>query len=115
MYKRHQEIVEKSRASWIKAYGHEPPEDTGPGTWLDGHFWSTRCLECCSLRLSRMNLVSVENYFEQGIVTQDMLDGYKAAWAELSPSRSNPHWVGSRNDWTEAILNTRSKEVTEER
>lgn len=108
MYKRHRDIVEESRIGWIRAYGQEPPEDEGPGTRLDGHFWSLRCLECCSLRLSRMDLGSVEGYFEQGIISQDMLDGYRAGWALTSPSKSNPHWACLRNEWTEAILDVRS-------
>lgn len=77
--------------------GHYVPGSDG------NHMFHVHCPECTAHYLSTMSLGTVESYWEQGIVSRDELDGYRALWAMESPSGSNPHWRGLANEWTDRI------------
>ena len=55
------------------------------------HF-ENRCEDCDVQRLSRVSLEVVEDRFEQGRISRDMLDAYRWVWSLLSPAGSMPHW-----------------------
>ncbi|MER7077929.1 hypothetical protein SAMN02982929_07197 [Saccharopolyspora kobensis] len=57
------------------------------------HLMAIRCVECVAQTISGMTLEAVENWWEQGVITQDALDGYRHVWA-ISAARSATydHW-----------------------
>lgn len=67
---------------------------TTPTACTETHFLSAGCVYCTARILSTKNLATVDLWFEHGVISRDVRDGYRHVWA-LSATRSKTydHWL----------------------
>lgn len=60
----------------------------------EDHFLNAGCLDCIARVLATKNLATVELWWEHGVISKDVRDGYRHVWALSAPrSAAYDHWM----------------------
>lgn len=59
----------------------------------EGHFLNL-CLDCAASAVSVKSLEEVTEWWTQGVISEDVLDGYRHVWAiSAARSKTYDHWM----------------------
>lgn len=64
------------------------------GTCTETHLMIKDCVSCTAKVLATRSLEEVENWWAQGVISEDALEAYRHVWALSAPrSKGYAHWT----------------------